>query len=179
MKKNRQILYLFVFLIAVGAMAVYGKSATQEFSPEKVTHYLNNMRLGIQDIYNKVPIDQIREKKTISKGQLDQLIEGSDRIFSSYLELKAIGLEFDYFEDTNAKMETNLENIHTSLYQIKEASNGDTRLIARQIASFSEVYNFLWDLYGLDVYNMDLDEILSEMEKVSENYEPMFETYLF
>lgn len=163
MKKNRQILYVILFLLAVGVMALYGRSSTEQYSEEKVINYVNSMRIAIQDIYSKVPIDDLKEEKFLSDKQLHQLNESTDRLFSSYIELKTLGTTFDFFEEKATETEAILENVYSSLYEI----DGDTKLSDAQIAAFAEYYQFLWDVYELDMYNMDVGEILTVFENIS------------
>ena len=170
MRKNRQILYAVLFLLAVGSIAVYGKSSIKEYPAEKVTNYLNGMRLGIQDIYKKAPLDDIKGTKSVTEEQLEHLNAGTEKFLSGYVELKAIGEAFDYAEESESETEAVMEHVHVSLNELKESADGTLGLSKAQEESFIMLYEYLWDMYQLDVYNMELDEILAGMEDVSKEY---------
>ncbi|MBS4216898.1 hypothetical protein KHA96_01055 [Bacillus sp. FJAT-49711] len=175
MKKKRLLLYLIGFILAIGIMTIYQKSTSVEFRPERVTSYINGIRMGVQDLYKKVPINDIRENNTISEAQLDHLLGGIERVYSSYIELKTMAITFDYWKDQETKTEIILDQVLLSFQELKTASSGDIILTKTQMNSIEELYKYLWDLYQLDLYDKDLDKILLKLEEVSENHEILSE----
>ncbi|MCR2821934.1 hypothetical protein [Lederbergia panacisoli] len=175
MKKRRLLLYLVGFILAVGIMTIYQKTSSQEYHPEKVTSYINGLRMGIQDLYKKVPINDIRENNTISEAQLDHLLGGIERVYSSYIELKTMATTFGYMEEQDTKTEFILNQVHLSLQELKTVSSGGIILTETQMNAIEELYKYLWDLYQLDLYDKDLDKILLKLEEVSENHESLAE----
>ncbi|MBS4199920.1 hypothetical protein KHA93_09655 [Bacillus sp. FJAT-49732] len=174
MKKKRLLIYLFLFLAIVAVMTVYGKSTSQEYSPDKVTSYINGLRMGIQDLYKKVPINQIRENNTVSESQLDHLIGGVERVYSSYSELKAMGVNFKFIKESQVnKTDVVLEHILSSLYELKTSTKGDINLSKKQMDAIEELYVYLWDMYQLDLFDKELNEILLNLEDVSRKHEAL------
>ncbi|MBW8351202.1 hypothetical protein K0H71_17410 [Bacillus sp. IITD106] len=172
MKKRRLLIYLFLFFALVVVMTVYGKQSSQQYNPNKVTGYLNGLRMGIQDLYKKVPINTIRETNTLTEKQLDHLIGGVDRAYSSYLELKAMGINFHFIKEEDIKnTDVILENILSSLQELKSSTKDDINLTKNQMNDIDELYVFLWDIYELDLYDKELGEILLNLEDVSGKHE--------
>ncbi|MBS4194923.1 hypothetical protein [Lederbergia citri] len=172
MKKRRLLIYLFLFFAIVAVMTVYGKQSSQQYNPDKVTGYINGMRMGIQDLYKKVPINTIRENNTVTEKQLDYLIGGIDRVYSSYLELQTMGINFHFIkEEEIKKTDVVLENILSSLQELKTSTKSDITLTKNQLEAIEELYIFLWDIYELDLYDKELGEILLNLEDVSGSHE--------
>ncbi|MBS4208820.1 hypothetical protein [Bacillus sp. FJAT-50079] len=168
MKKNRLILYLFLFILFVVAMAVYGKAGTDTYTPEMKEKYTNGMRVGIERMLKKVPLHVIEENEGLSARELDRLIEGMDRIFSNYIELKEIALEYELYDVTATKTEEILEHVAVSFYN-KE----DKRVSQSQMESYQQLYTYLYDIHQLDMGSMEIGKLLQEIEKVSVEYEKL------
>ncbi|MCJ8009884.1 hypothetical protein ACFFF5_19375 [Lederbergia wuyishanensis] len=176
MKKKRLLIYLFLFFAIITVVTVQGRTSSQQFSPDKVTSYVNGVGMGIQDLYKKVPINDIRESNTISKSQLDHLIGGIDRVFSSYSDLKTMGINFHFIkEDEVNKTDFVLEHIFSSLLELKNSTKGDIVLTKKQMDVIEELYIYLWDIYQLEIYDKELNVILLSIEDVSKKYEALGE----
>lgn len=169
MKKNRLLVYVFIFLIAVTAFTMYGRTEIKEFPVGKTFSYQQSMQGAITDMLNNIPVTQIEEEKVLTQGQSAFLLEKSERMLSSFTELNAIASTYMKTNIAESKTQLSLENIYFSFSQI-EGQERELKLTDRQADYIADVYRFLTDVYKINILDIELDELLVEMEKVSEKY---------
>ncbi len=170
MKKNRLPVYLFLFFIALIAFSMYGRSEIKDFPEGKVTSYQHSMKASMMDILKHIPIEQIEKEKVMSKDQSVIFLEKTDRILSSYTELREISSIYLNTDESNLNTQSILENLYVSFSQLEEDKTSTIKLTDGQAGYISDVYRFFSDVHHTDILNMELDESLEEMNKVAEKY---------
>ncbi|VEF47377.1 Uncharacterised protein [Bacillus freudenreichii] len=170
MKKNRLPVYVFIFLIAVTAFTMYGRTEIKEFPEGKTVSYQQSMQASITDILNKVPVKQIQAEQVLTQDQSAILVEKSERILSSFTELNAVAATYLSTDDSESKTQSSLENIYFSFSQLGGKKGSELKLTDRQADYITDVYQFLADVRKIDILDIGLDESLHEIEKVSEQY---------
>lgn len=172
-RKNRQLIYLFLFLVAVAGIFFFEKERSMEYNPDMNTKYVNTMLQGMEKILNKIPLDTIEAEKEISDENINRLLEGTERVLSGYIEMKAIGLEFNLYEQEETMTEYIFEQVSAAFFQLKDRK--ERRLSDEELASIRAYFTYLYDIYLIDLYDKELPYILIEMEKVSKNHEAVAE----
>lgn len=172
-RKNRQLIYLFLFLVAVAGIFFFEKERSMEYNPDMNTKYVNTMLQGMEKILNKIPLDTIEAEKEISDENINRLLEGTERVLSGYIEMKAIGLEFNLYDQEETMTEYIFEQVSAAFFQLKDRK--ERRLSDEELASIRAYFTYLYDIYLIDLYDKELPYILIEMEKVSKNHEAVAE----
>ncbi|MFD1706368.1 hypothetical protein ACFSCZ_06320 [Siminovitchia sediminis] len=163
MRRNRLLIYLFLFMAMVAAYTVYSGSNKDEFPQDQTIRYQSSMRAAAIDMIKFIKIEDIQKEHKMSKDRIASLAAGSEELLSNYTELNTIASAYLGTDHDSGDV---FEYMYLFFHNLSDLDESTVSLRENQVIYIEEIHHFLTEMVQTGLFEMELKKSLEEIEKL-------------